>query len=89
MCSKHCVFAMGQIKVAMGGIWEIRDVALRLPVHQKSKLKGELRMSQPNNRTGAYKCSACGETFESQIELWEHEKDCQQRSDQATAGPKK
>ncbi len=46
-------------------------------------------MSQPNNTTGMYKCSACGETFESQIELWEHEKDCQQRSDQATAGPKK
>ena len=40
MCSKHCVFAMGQIKVAMGGIWEIRDVALRLPLllHQKSKM---------------------------------------------------
>ena len=53
------------------------------------KLKGELRMSQPNNPTGMYKCSACGETFESQIELWEHEKDCQERADQATAGPKK
>ena len=64
-------------------------MALRLPLQQKSKLKGELRMSQPNNPTGTYKCSACGETFESQIELWEHEKDCQQRSDQATAGPKK
>ena len=72
-----------------GGIREIRDVALRLPLHQKSKLKGELRMSQPNNPTGMYKCSACGETFESQIELWEHEKDCQERADQATAGPKK
>jgi len=46
-------------------------------------------MSQPNNPTGVYKCSACGETFESQIELWDHEKDCQQRSDHATAGPKK
>jgi DNA-directed RNA polymerase subunit RPC12/RpoP len=36
-----------------------------------------------------YKCSACGETFESQIELREHEKDCQQQADGATAGPKK
>ena len=64
-------------------------MALRLPLQQKSKLKGELGMSQPHNPTGTYKCSACGETFESQIELWEHEKDCQQRSDQAVAGPKK
>ncbi len=46
-------------------------------------------MSQPNNPTGNYKCSACGETFESQLELWEHEKDCQQQADGATAGPKK
>ena len=46
-------------------------------------------MPQPNQSTGMYKCSACGETFESQLELREHEKGCQQQADGATAGPKK
>jgi hypothetical protein len=48
MCSKHCVFAMGQIKVAMGGIWEIRDVALRLPVHQTERRATHVTTQQPN-----------------------------------------
>ena len=46
-------------------------------------------MSQPNEATGIYKCSACGESFDSQLELREHEKDCIQQADRATATPKK
>jgi hypothetical protein len=46
-------------------------------------------MPKPDNATGIYKCSACGESFDSQLELREHEKDCIQQANQAAAGPKK
>jgi len=41
-----------------------------------------------NEDTGMYKCSACGESFNSMAELREHEKSCEQQTDKATAGPK-
>ncbi len=46
-------------------------------------------MANPDNATGIYKCSACGESFGSQLELREHEKDCIQKANPATATPKK
>ena len=46
-------------------------------------------MAKPDNATGIYKCSECGESFNSQLELREHEKDCIQKANPATATPKK
>ena len=83
-------FANREINVAMGRYSVDSRCGTAVAVfRQESKLKGELRMPQPNHSTGMYKCSACGETFESQLELRDHEKDCQQQADRATAGPKK
>ena len=45
-------------------------------------------MPDTKNATGVYKCSACGESFDSQLELREHEKDCIQKSTPATATQK-
>jgi len=45
-------------------------------------------MANTDEATGRYKCSACGETFESMSELRDHERSCEQLSDKATAGPK-
>ena len=45
-------------------------------------------MPDTKNATGIYKCKACGESFDSQLELREHEKDCIQKSTPASATPK-
>lgn len=45
-------------------------------------------MPKPDNVTGIYKCKACGESFDSEPELREHEKDCIQQANPATATPK-
>jgi len=45
-------------------------------------------MANTDEATERYKCSACGETFESMSELRDHERSCEQLSDKATAGPK-
>jgi len=46
-------------------------------------------MEQANQPAGRYSCSACGESFDSKFDLREHEKDCKQQADRATATPKK
>jgi len=46
-------------------------------------------MPQPDQSTGMYNCSACGESFDSLPELREHEKECNQQADRATATTKK
>jgi len=45
-------------------------------------------MPNTDQATGMYKCSACGEQFDSMAELREHERSCEQNADKATAGPK-
>ena len=45
-------------------------------------------MADTDKATGMYKCSACGETFDSMSELRDHERSCEQLADKATAGPK-
>jgi hypothetical protein len=45
-------------------------------------------MAKTDESTGMYKCSACGESFDSLSELRDHERSCQELADRATAGPK-
>jgi DNA-directed RNA polymerase subunit RPC12/RpoP len=42
----------------------------------------------PQTNQPSYKCPSCGESFDSQAALREHELSCKQQADQATATTK-
>jgi len=59
-------------------------VVLDIPTRKEG-----IKMAKPDNATGTYECSACGESFDSQAELRKHEQNCIQKANPATATPQK